>query len=91
MQHRPGISLKAAALAVATLAAFATAAPSGAFARSPHKVHAASRAAPSADGQGSRYNSTTSNAYGAMQGGSSSPSFGYGVGDNSHGCAACVN
>jgi len=90
MQHRPGISLKAAALAVATLAAFATAAPSGAFARSPHKAHAASRAAPSADSQGSRYNPAASNAYGAMQG-SSSPSFGYGVGDNSHGCAACVN
>jgi hypothetical protein len=86
MPHRI-FAVKTAVLAIAVVAVAATVAPSGAFARSPHKVHAASRTAPAA-AQGWRgYGPGTSNAYGAMPGApssSSAPSYGYGVGDNSH-------
>jgi hypothetical protein len=96
MQYRPGLSIRTVSLAIAACAAVAAIAPSDALARSQHKTHApTSRAAPAADMQGSRtYGPGGANAYGAMQGGSSSSgsaSFGYGVGDNSHGCSACVN
>jgi hypothetical protein len=94
MPHRRKFSVKAVSLMIAAVAVAATVAPSGAFARSPHRAHAVMRTAP-VDVQGPRaYGPGTSNAYGAMRGGSSSSgsaSFGYGVGDNSHNCAACAS
>jgi hypothetical protein len=97
MQYRSGFSIRTVSFAIAACATVAAIAPSGAFARSPHKSHAAtSRAAPAPDAQNSRsYRSGNTNAFGAMQSGpsssGSSASYGYGVGDNSHGCSACVN
>jgi hypothetical protein len=94
MSHRPTFAVKAAALAVAAIAVAATVAPSGAFARSPHRTHAVSRTAPVGMQSPRAYGPGTSNAYGAMPGApssSSAPSYGYGVGDNSHNCAACAS
>jgi hypothetical protein len=56
-------------------------------ARAKHKAHmTSSRAAPDADVRNHRASGPAS-AYDAMP--ARSPSFGYGVGDNSHGCSAC--
>lgn len=89
MQNRPGYLLGVLSLAIA---AAATVAPSGAFARTHHKVHATTARAPGAEARSLRlYGPGAANAYGAIPGGSSSPGFGYGVGDNSHGCSACTN
>ena len=86
MQHIARLSLGVFALAVAVAAAV----PSGAMARTPHKgSHAAPREKP-AEIQGYRYGSRPNGAYDAIPGGSSSyPGYGYGYGDNSHGCSAC--
>jgi hypothetical protein len=93
MSHRRTFKVKAVSLAIAAVAVAATVAPSSAFARSPHRAHSVSRTAP--DLQRARvYGPGTFNAYGAMPGApssSGSPSYGYGVGDNSHNCAACTS
>jgi hypothetical protein len=90
MKNRTGLLLGVLSLAAATVV---TVAPSAAFARTHHKVHVTgSHVAHRAMARTSRaYGPGATNAYGAMPGGSPAPSFGYGVGDNSHGCAACTN
>jgi hypothetical protein len=72
------------ALTMAAMLASAAIAPSGALAASHQHRHRAHRA----------YGTSPTNAYGAIIGGSgfsspAYPGYGYGYGDNSHGCSAC--
>jgi hypothetical protein len=96
MRQMKGFSLGALAIAIAATAMFATVAPSGAIAG----TSAHPRTAHNADYPRYRayreYGAGPTSAYGAIPGGSgfarpSYQGYGYGYGDNSHGCSACTN
>jgi hypothetical protein len=101
MRQMRGFSL--AALTIAATAMFAAVAPSRATAgasRQHHATHFAAQRAHHAGYRGYRaygeYGAGPASAYGAIPDGSgfaspSYPGFGYGYGDNSHGCSACTN
>jgi hypothetical protein len=90
MRQMRRFSSPAVALAIAATAMVAAAAPSSAHARAARHHAASHLAAQRAHGESDR----PYRAYGAMPGGPgfadpSYPGFGYGYGDNSHGCSAC--
>jgi hypothetical protein len=101
MRQMRGFSL--AALAIAATAMFAAVAPSSAIAgtsRQHHATHFTAQRPRHAGYRGYRaygeYEAGPASAYGAIPGGSefaspSYPGYGYGYGDNSHGCSACTN
>jgi hypothetical protein len=99
-------SLGVLALAIAATAMFAAVAPSSATAGTSehartarqHKAthFTAQRAYNANDRRYREYGAGPASAYGAIPDGSgfaspSYPGFGYGYGDNSHGCSACTN
>jgi hypothetical protein len=83
-------SLSILALAIATTATSTVWAPSQAAAQTTRHHRATHSTAPRAPAASYRqYRTEPANAYGAMPGGASYPGYGYGYGDNSHGCSAC--
>ena len=76
---------------MAATATIAAAAPSDALARSRHRaVQAPTPRETAVPDRNYRYGTGPGGAFNAVPGASSSyPGYGYGYGDNSHGCSAC--